>query len=167
MSREVSHNGNKIPRLVIQSIGQFGVVGDQMGDIDIAIISFRKDIFANLIAVEKDVVEVEIEHEINQSLLCRFVAGNRSVFRVFAEETECICRLSVHDAMLLRGMMTGRWRWEMEMDEKRESRTKTHRHASRGRISGISGPPVKSESGTTRATWSRSLSHSMNIHVAT
>lgn len=90
-----SHNRDELSGLIVQSIGQLFIVCDQVGDVDVAVVLLRQDVFADLVAVNEDIVEHKVEKKVDQLFLRRLVGG-LAVDGAFAEQAEGIRRLAIH-----------------------------------------------------------------------
>lgn len=55
--------------LTCQPMRQLFVVGDEMCNVNVAVVLLNKNIFSYLISVDKNVVEVKLHYEINERLL--------------------------------------------------------------------------------------------------
>lgn len=71
-------------RLVIQAVGELLVVGDEMGDVNVAIVPLGQDVLSYLVSVDECILEVKVEDKVDQLLLhlgTRVVGDRVSVFR--------------------------------------------------------------------------------------
>lgn len=100
----LSYDGYEIRRLVVQSLGEMFVEGDEVGDVNIAVILSRQYILSHLVAVDEDVVEVKVEDEVDELLLDLAIAllatGGAAVL---AEERQRVHGLAVHRRRYLEG----------------------------------------------------------------
>jgi hypothetical protein len=66
-----------------------------MGNVDVAVVLLGEHVFANLVAVDEDIVEHKVEKKVDQ-LFLRCLVGGLAVDGAFAEQAEGICRLAIH-----------------------------------------------------------------------
>lgn len=65
----LAHQRDDFGGVLLKLMRQLLVVGNQMRNVDIAVVLLHEYVLANLVSVKEDIVEVEIHDEVDQLLL--------------------------------------------------------------------------------------------------